>query len=175
MFQEFGNDQLVQSLPHKISTLIYAFNEVDDLLMLERRRPPNQGLWSPFGGKVQTAHGESPHQCAVRETFEEIGLQFQVSEFHLTGMVSEKAYEGATHWLMFIFELKSRLKNLPPEHEEGTFEFVPFMEVAQRRIPEADAKVLWPLFQKHRGQFFAVSLNCDPKGVLTWQNEEVFL
>ncbi len=142
--------------------------------MLERCRPPNQGLWSPFGGKVHTAEGESPHQCAVRETFEEIGLQFQVSDFHLTGMVSEKAYEGETHWLMFMFELKPKLKALPPVHAEGKFEFVPFVEVSKRKIPEADAKVLWPLFQKYRQKFFAVSLNCDPQGALIWQLEENF-
>jgi 8-oxo-dGTP diphosphatase len=161
-------------LPHKISTLIYAFNEKDELLMLERRRPPNHGLWSPFGGKVQTSEGESPYRCALRETFEEIGLQFQTGDFHLTGMVSEKAYEGETHWLMFMFELKQRLNQLPPDHDEGKFEFVPLAEVAKRKIPDADEKVLWPLFQKHRGKFFAVSLNCDPKGALTWQVEESF-
>jgi 8-oxo-dGTP diphosphatase len=164
----------VSVLPHKISTLIYAFNEKDELLMLERCRPPNLGLWSPFGGKVHTSEGESPHQCAARETFEEIGLQFQVSDFHLTGMVSEQAYEGDTHWLMFMFELKPKLRELPPAHAEGIFEFVPMKEVSMRKIPEADAEVLWPLFQSNRGRFFSVSINCHTGGRMTWNTEENF-
>lgn len=161
-------------LPHKISTLIYAFNEKDELLMLHRRRPPNLDLWSPFGGKLITAEGESPYQCAVRETWEEIGVKARPQDFHLTGMVSEYGYEGQTHWLMFMFELKSRLRALPPVHEEGAFEFVPKAEVEKRSIPEADRRVLWPSFLKYRGRFFSVSIRCSPNQDMTWEIEEAF-
>ncbi len=160
-------------LPHKISTLIYAFNEKDELLMLKRRRSPNVGLWSPFGGKLHEMEGESPHQCAARETWEEIGLKAKPQDFHLTAMVSEQAYEGDVHWLMFMFELKIRLKKLPSDHHEGTFEFVPVTKVAKRSIPATDRKILWPLFRKHRGSFFAVSIKCHRKGVLSWKMDEV--
>lgn len=160
------------SLPHKISTLVYAFNEKDELLLLHRLRAPNQGLWSPFGGKLHVGEGESPHQCAARETWEEIGLQVKPQDFHLTGLVAERAYEGETHWLMFVFELRSRLKTLPSPHEEGIFEFVPFNQVSQRPIPETDRDVLWPLFQKHRGNFFAVSIRCSKDGTLGWEVDQ---
>ena len=163
----------ISILPHKISTLIYAFNEKDELLMLERRRPPNLGLWSPFGGKLDVKTGESPHQCASRETFEEIGLATRPQDFHLAGMVSEQAYEGEVHWLMFMFELKARLKQLPPTHAEGVFEFVPQAQVSQRAIPAADREVLWPLFQKHRGGFFCVSIQCHPEKPMSWCIEEI--
>ena len=160
-------------LPHKISTLIYAFNQKEELLMLKRRRPPNAGLWSPFGGKLDKHEGESPHQCAARETWEEIGVKTKPQDFHLTAMVSERAYEGQTHWLMFMFELKIRLKKLPKHHEEGIFEFVPITEVARRSIPATDRKILWPLFRKYRGDFFAVSVHCHRKGVVSWKMDEV--
>lgn len=160
-------------LPHKISTLVYAFNARDELLMIRRAHPPNAGLWSPFGGKLHREEGESPHQCAARETHEEIGLVCRPQDFHLTMMVSERAYEGETHWLMFIFELRRRLEKLPPPHDEGVFEFVPIGEVAQRPIPTTDRDLLWPLFQKHRGGFLAVSIACRPDGTFTWELDEL--
>jgi 8-oxo-dGTP diphosphatase len=141
--------------------------------MIERSKPPNIGLWSPFGGKLHFEIGESPHQCAARETFEEIGLQCRPQDFHLSGMVAEHAYEGETHWLMFMFELKLCLKDLPSLHAEGRFEFVPLAEVSKRPIPSTDREILWPLFQKHRGGFFAVSIVCRPDGSLTWEMDEL--
>ena len=53
-------------LPYKIATLLYAFDAEDRVLLLERAREPNRGLWSPPGGKLETATGESPHACAAR-------------------------------------------------------------------------------------------------------------
>jgi len=159
-------------LPHKTSTLIYAFNQKDELLMLQRRGSPNAGLWSPFGGKLHTHEGESPHQCAARETTEEIGLVCRPKDFHLAAMVSERAYENEIHWLMFMFELKPRLTALPPPHAEGVFQFVPLAEVLKRPVPATDRDILWPLFLKHRGGFFAVSIVCRPDGVLSWSLEE---
>ncbi|MCC7518359.1 MAG: NUDIX domain-containing protein [Verrucomicrobiae bacterium] len=146
------------------------------MLMLHRRQNPNRGFWSPFGGKLQTRVGESPHQCAARETFEETRFRFAPEDFHLAGIVSEQGYEGETHWLMFLFELKPRLNRLPPPHEEGDFEFVPLDEVPQRRIPLSDRNVLWPLFQKNRGGFFAVSIHCEgPDGATqSWRVEQEF-
>ncbi len=163
---------MVSRLPHKISALVYAFHRQGALLMLRRRHAPNAGLWSPFGGKLHAGDGESPHQCAARETCEEIGLQFRPQDFHLTGLVAEKAYEGNTHWLMFMFELQPRLEALPPPHDEGIFEFVAVEEVARREIPSTDREVLWPLFQKHRGGFFAISIVCHPDGSLAWELDQ---
>ena len=54
------------ALPYKIATLLYGFNERDDVLLLERAQEPNRGLWSPCGGKLHTGTGESPYACAGR-------------------------------------------------------------------------------------------------------------
>ena len=62
-------------LPYKISTLLYCFSRRAEVLLLQRRRQPNRGLWSPCGGKLDMAAGESPHACACREAGEEIGLK----------------------------------------------------------------------------------------------------
>ncbi|PYI82095.1 MAG: NUDIX hydrolase, partial [Verrucomicrobia bacterium] len=101
------------ALPYKIATLLYCFNERDEVLLLERTQEPNMGYWSPCGGKLHTEIGESPYACACREALEEIGLSIEPRDLHLTGIVSEHGYEGRAHWLMFLFEVKPRLKTLP--------------------------------------------------------------
>ena len=44
----------------------------DDLLLVQRNRPPSEGLWTLPGGRLQP--GETPEQCAIREVGEELGL-----------------------------------------------------------------------------------------------------
>ena len=110
-------------LPYKVATLLYCFSERDEVLLLERAQEPNRGLWSPCGGKLKMDIGESPYVCACREAHEETGQSLRPEDLHLTGLVSEHGYQGRTHWLMFLFEVKPRLKSLPPHHAEGRFQF----------------------------------------------------
>jgi ADP-ribose pyrophosphatase YjhB (NUDIX family) len=42
----------------RITTLVYAFDRDERLLLLQRQREPNRGLWSPPGGKIDP--GETP-------------------------------------------------------------------------------------------------------------------
>src|SRR6266436_2918031 len=107
------------SLPYKVATLLYCFNERDEVLLMERAQEPNLGLWSPCGGKLHTDEGESPYACACREGLEEMGLRLGPENLHLTGLISEHGYEGNAHWLMFLFEVKTRLGALPANHREG--------------------------------------------------------
>jgi len=75
----------IMPLPYKVSTLLYCFNQKDEVLLLQRAQEPNRGLWSPCGGKLDMAAGESPFACACREAAEEIGLSLRPVELHLTG------------------------------------------------------------------------------------------
>jgi 8-oxo-dGTP diphosphatase len=70
-------------LPYHIATLLYCFNEHDDVLLLERAQEPNRGLWSPPGGKLHTATGESPYACGCREAEEELGLKVRPADLHV--------------------------------------------------------------------------------------------
>ncbi|MDK3156407.1 NUDIX domain-containing protein [Kamptonema cortianum] len=160
-------------LPHKITTLLYCFNEADEVLLLERTKSPNQGLWSPPGGKLESGTGESPYQCAVREAREEIGLSLVVHDLRLAGLVAEKAYEGKSHWLMFLFEVRPRLRKLPPAHEEGRFAFVPRGQIARLAIPDTDREKLWDYFWKYRQGFFSLSCERLPDGRHLWVDEEI--
>ena len=111
------------ALPYQIATLLYCFNEREEVLLLERAQEPNLGLWSPCGGKLDTDNGESPYACACREAHEELGLRFAPGDLHLTGLISEHGYAGQAHWLMFLFEVKVKLTRLPPPMREGRFAF----------------------------------------------------
>jgi len=44
-----------------------------DLLLIQRNRPPSEGLWTLPGGRLEP--GETAEQCAVREVREELGLE----------------------------------------------------------------------------------------------------
>ena len=54
-------------IPYKIAVLVYIWNDAGELLLLHRRKPPNQHLYSPIGGKLEQHLGESPYACALRE------------------------------------------------------------------------------------------------------------
>ena len=160
------------SLPYHIATLLYCFNEKDEVLLLERAQEPNRGLWSPCGGKLDLASGESPYACACREAREELGLSLQPSALHLTGIVSEHGYAGQAHWLMFLFEVKPKLKTLPPQHREGRFAFFRPEALAHLPLPKTDVDQIWPLFWKHRGGFFAAHCRVLADGRYEWFIEE---
>jgi 8-oxo-dGTP diphosphatase len=160
------------ALPYKISTLLYCFNQADEVLLMERAHEPNLGFWSPCGGKLHMDLGESPYVCACREANEELGLHFGVNDLGLTGIVSEEGYKGEAHWLMFLFEVKPKLLKVPPDHVEGRFAFFSREEIPKLKLPKTDAEMIWPLFWKHRLGFFAAHCRSDPKGKNRWTVEE---
>lgn len=159
-------------MPYKISTLLYCFNERDEVLLLERAQEPNLGLWSPCGGKLNTDAGESPYACACREAHEELGLKISAADLHLTGLVSEHGYQGQSHWLMFLFEVKRRLTALPPAIREGRFRFFPAGALPGLKLPQTDRERIWPWFWEYRGGFFAAHCHCRRDGRNEWTLEE---
>jgi 8-oxo-dGTP diphosphatase len=159
-------------LPYKIATLLYCFNDRDDVLLMERTQEPNRGLWSPCGGKLHTDVGESPYACACREAREELGLSITPADLHLAGLVSEHGYLGQAHWLMFLFEVRPRLTQLPPAHREGRFAFFRRDQLSELNLPQTDRETIWPWFWKYRGGFFAAHCHCHPDGHNDWTLEE---
>ncbi len=150
------------SLSYKIAVLVFLENPGGELLLLLRAKPPNLGVWSPIGGKLETGTGESPFECAVRETFEETGLQVPASDFHLFAMIAEKAYEGHSHWLMFLFRCRRPIPALPPDIEEGRFGFFRRDTINTLPIPETDKNALWPIYDRYRDSFVALKADCAP-------------
>ena len=166
------NSGLNRELRYRISTLLYCFNERGEVLLMERAQEPNLGLWSPCGGKLDTASGESPYACACREAAEELGLSITAGDLHLAGIVSEHGYEGQSHWLMFLFELSRKIADKPLPHREGRFEFFAREALAGLKLPQTDRERIWPWFWEFRGGFFAAHCRYRPDQTYEWKLEE---
>jgi len=153
----------VATLPYKIAVLCYLYDHDGRILLLHRNKAPNAGMYSPIGGKLDFVEGEGPHDCAKREIYEEAGVIVNDSELRLSGVVSERAYEGQTHWLLFLFEVTRPIdpsEIAAYEMNEGTLEWVDPSEVEKLSIPETDRKFMWPNVQAHKGGFFMIHIDC---------------
>lgn len=71
-----------------------------DVLLVQRARPPSQGLWTLPGGRLEP--GETAEACAAREIREELGLAIfalrpvtivQVRQYRLQ-VFATQAFEG---------------------------------------------------------------------------------
>jgi 8-oxo-dGTP diphosphatase len=149
-----------QELPFKVSVLVFLKDKEGQFLLMHRKKSPNKGLWSPIGGKVETAIGESPFECARREIFEEAGAHFKNEDLHLFGMITEKNYEGVGHWLVFLFEGLKPLEHIPTPIEEGDFAFFSREKIHELQLPATDLKALWPLYDQYHEEFVILEANC---------------
>lgn len=160
-------------LSYKIAVLVFLENTSGEHLLLLRAKAPNLGVWSPIGGKLETGIGESPFECAVRETHEETGLEITTADLHLFAMIAEKAYEGQSHWLMFLFRCRQPIAALPPEILEGRFGFFSRAEIDVLPIPETDRTALWPIYDRYRDRFVSLRADCAPGRPVQVEIEEI--
>jgi 8-oxo-dGTP diphosphatase len=161
------------ALPYRIAVLVFLENAAGEHLLLLRAKAPNKGVWSPIGGKLEMATGESPFECAVRETREETGFEIGVPDLHLFSMIAEKAYEGQSHWLMFLFRCRRTMPGLPPDISEGRFGFFSRKSVDTLPIPETDRAALWPTYDRYWDRFVALSADCLPGKPVRVEVEEI--
>ncbi|HVX83838.1 MAG TPA: NUDIX domain-containing protein [Phycisphaerae bacterium] len=176
---------------YKIAVLVYVFNDQRQMLLLHRRRFPNKDLYSPIGGKLEQATGESPFACALREIHEEIDQRLSLDDIRLLGIVSERAYAAPadrpadapaaplphdhaaapTHWLMFCFEVTRPLNFPPRDIPEGRLEWIDPERLHDLPIPRTDREIIWPLIRQHARMlhtgpsaardFFSVHIDCS--------------
>ena len=158
--------------PFKISVLLFIRDGEGRQLLLERTREPNQGMWSPIGGKLEMGIGESPCECAMREAREEVEMTLTEKDLHLFAMISEKSYEGGGHWLMFLYNCRKTLESLPPPIAEGRFAFFSREELEKLPLPETDRAALWPVYDQYRDGFVVMRADCDPSRPLKVVIEE---
>ena len=160
-------------LDHRIAVLVFLENTAGEQLLLLRNKRPNIGRWTPIGGKLETDLGESPFECAVRETAEETGHVITTDDLHLFAMISERAYEGESHWLLFLFRCQLPIDDLPPPMEEGEFRFFGRSEITALPLPETDRTALWPIFDRYKDRFVAMRAECDPTAPLKISIEQI--
>jgi len=145
----------------QISCLLFIRDLSNRLLLIRRRKPPNFDTWSPPGGKLEMQLGESPYECAKREALEEVGLKLKDKDLSLFGYISEKAYEGNSHWLMFMFDCLVPLKQKPEDIDEGYFQFYYRNEINDLQIPPTDHKLVWPFYDRRTEGFWCVRADCS--------------
>ncbi len=104
----------MKSVPIAITILALE----DRYLLLRRRNPPYEGLWSLVGGKI--ALGEHIQDAAKREILEETGAS-QVRSYEYRGFVSERLVDAdgslSAHFLIFVG--KAQISDFQASHREG--------------------------------------------------------
>lgn len=140
--KEVSQNNMTADSRYRIGVLLYFRDEAGRLLLIQRRRQPNKGLWCSVGGKLEMPTGESPYECAIREAKEEVGVDLEASDLALRCMLSEKNYEQTGHWLMFIFEVAKPLDSLPADIDEGCFGFFEIEKLDTIKMPELDRRIL---------------------------------
>lgn len=92
-------------------------------LMIHRNRKPgdvHRGRWNTLGGKMEP--GETPEECAIREVFEESGLQ--VRNPRLRGVITFPEFDGEQDWLVFVFTCTDFTGETTRQCPEGTLHWV---------------------------------------------------
>ena len=145
----------METVLFRISTLIFLQDAHQRLLLMRRCKSPNKGKWSPIGGKLNLETGESPFECAIRETREETDFKLKEDDLHLFAYVSEKNYENDGHWLMFLFSCAKTLPFLPRKGKEGSFAFFKRSKIKELDLPASDDRLIWPLYDRYGKEGFA--------------------
>ena len=166
-----------EPLPYKLACLCDLRDAEGRVLLLRRNKEPNKGLCSPIGGKLDMHTGESPAHCAQREIKEEAGIDVPIERLHLLGLISEAAYEGRGHWLLFYYKVMGPVSVPAHDIREGRLDWFAQSEIDKLPLPETDRNIIWPLVKEHEGKeggkpgFFAVHIDCTGGG-RTWKVEQ---
>lgn len=142
-------DTATVPLTRHVTTLVYVVRD-GRLLMLERRKSPNLGLWSPPGGKIEL--GETPVANALRELLEETGLAGHSPR--LAAVVTELDPVRREAWLMFAFRVDVDSIGPLVSSAEGASAWVPVEDIGALPTPPADAAILAAVLDSTPGVAF---------------------
>jgi 8-oxo-dGTP diphosphatase len=98
----------------RVGVGVLLIDESGRLLLTLRRRPPEAGCWSIVGGKLDFL--ETLEQCAVRETFEEVGAAISIDS--LLCVTDHLVPAEGQHWVSpaFLARVSSRdTRNCEPD------------------------------------------------------------
>ena len=148
---------------HINSTLVYLENQNGEYLMLHRvkkKNDINHDKWIGVGGGFE--YGESPEECAVRETREETGLT--LTEYRFRGIVTFDCEGQKCTQYMHLFTASGWTGNMLSDCSEGDLEWVAKERVYELPIWEGD-KIFFRLLDENR-PFFSLKLSYNAKDVL---------
>jgi 8-oxo-dGTP diphosphatase len=100
-------------------TICFIKND-NEILLLNRNKQPNMGLWNGVGGKIEI--NESAYESVIRETFEETGITLE--EVVFAGNVIWESSNGESGMHVFIADLpKGSRIHTPVKVEEGVLDW----------------------------------------------------
>ena len=147
---------------HVNTTLIYLENEAGEYLMLHRvkkKNDINHDKWIGVGGGFE--YGESPEECAIRETREETGLT--LTDYRFRGIVTFDCEGQECTQYMHLLTAAAWTGELS-ECNEGDLEWVPKEKVYDLPIWEGD-RIFFRLLEEER-PFFSLKLSYSAEDVL---------
>ena len=133
------------------SSLVYVEKDEKYLMLhrIKKQNDMNKDKWLGVGGKFE--FGESPEECAKRETLEETGLT--LNKLLYRGIVTF-VYGEITEY-MHLFTCKN-FEGTLKDCDEGNLEWVDKTKVCSLPIWEGD-KIFFRLLQEESG-FFSLKL-----------------
>lgn len=137
----------------KTTTLCYIEKD-EAYLMLHRVKKindENRDKWIGIGGKVEA--GETPHECARREIFEETGLSVNNISYRADITFISDIYGTE---LMHLFTCDSFSGEVKDECDEGELVWIEKTQIQNLNIWEGD-KIFLDLLDKEK-RFFHLTL-----------------
>jgi len=113
-----------------------VFDDAGRVLLVERGRPPGQGLWSIPGGRLEPR--ETLAQAVAREVREETGLVVEVGTL---ACVVER-FGDDYHFVLLDYFARITAGQLAPASDARAARFVAFDELAALPLTEGLADVL---------------------------------
>lgn len=113
----------------KRNSVICILRNKEHFVFIERKNKPNRGRYVPIGGKIEPF--ESPTQAAVREIYEEAGIN--VMEINMVGVLCETSPIDY-NWTSFVFISEVPYFDLP-ECDEGTLKWISLENISNFETP----------------------------------------
>jgi 8-oxo-dGTP diphosphatase len=92
----------------------------NQILMLNRNKKPNMGLWNGVGGKIE--FNESAYDGVMRETFEETGIKLEKAVFAGNVIWKSSNGEAGMHVFLADFPIGSNI-HTPIKVDEGVLDW----------------------------------------------------
>lgn len=128
----------------KLTTLCYVEQDGKYLMLYRNKKKLDQseGKWLGVGGKLED--GESPVECAVRETYEETGLKLE--KIYYRGMVTFVSDECENE-MMYLYTSDTFSGEVNEVCSEGELKWIPKDKVLELPAWEGDKHFLKPLIE----------------------------